>query len=65
MTAFLDFDDPKEEMEWIGPRETKDDEDDAEGTGDDVGEFMKEELAASVVVEREDGTDAVMGNLFK
>ena len=72
MTAFLDFDDPEEgagvgeeDMDCIGPRETNDDEDEEEGAGDDIEEFMNEEFAASVVVEREDGTEAVKGNLFK
>ena len=72
MTAFLDFDDPEEgagvgeeDMDCIGPRETNDDEDEEEGAGDDIEEFMNEEFAASVEVEREDGTEAVKGNLFK
>lgn len=70
--ALLDFDDleegtgvGEEEMDCIGPRETNDDEDEEEGPGDDLGELTKEELAASAVVEREDGTDAVKGNLFR
>ena len=73
MAAFLDFDDieesagvgEEEDIDWVGPRETNEDEEEEEGAGDDGGELMKEELGTSAAVEREEGTDAVRGNLFK
>ena len=72
MTVFLDFDDfeegvgvGEEDMDCIGLWEINDDEDEEEGVGDDIEEFMNEEFVVLVVVEREDGIEVVKGNLFK
>lgn len=69
----MDFDDieestgvgEEEDKDWVGPRETNEDEEEEKGPGDDGKELIIEELGASAVVEREEGTDAVRGILFK